>query len=82
MTAQSRGLAIILAITLNHANRYVRAGGTLLVAVGLSFIVLSIYLADTDGTFAAPAARTFRPTLLNAQAGTAVVAIVTRRSMA
>ncbi len=47
MIAQTPGLAIVLAITLNHANRFVRAGGTLLVAIGLAFIVLSIYPADT-----------------------------------
>jgi cytochrome b561 len=76
VTAQYLGLAIILAITLNHANRFVRAGGTLLVAVGLAFIVLSIYLADTDGTFAAVAAGNIRPSLLNAQALLALAAIV------
>ncbi len=76
MTAQYLGLAIILAITLNHANRFVRAGGTLLVAIGLAFIVLSIYLADTDGTFAALPAGSYRPKLLNAQAVAALAAIM------
>ncbi len=76
MTAQYLGLAIILAITLNHANRFVRAAGTLLVAIGLAFIVLSIYLADTDGTFAALPKGNFRPVLLNAQGAVALVAIV------
>jgi cytochrome b561 len=76
VTAQYLGLAIILAITLNHANRFVRAGGTLLAAIGLSFIVLSIYLADTDGTFAALPAGNFRPALLNAQGVAALAAIV------
>jgi cytochrome b561 len=76
VTAQYLGLAIILAFTLNHANRFVRAAGTLLVAIGLAFIVLSIYLADTDGTFAAVPAGNLRPALLNAQAVVAVAAIV------
>ncbi len=53
MTAQYLVLAVALAFTLNHANRLVRAGGTLLAAIGLAFIVLSIILADLDGTFAA-----------------------------
>jgi hypothetical protein len=53
MTAQYLILAVVLAFTLNHANPFVRAGGTLLAAVGLAFIVLSIVLADLDGTFAA-----------------------------
>jgi cytochrome b561 len=76
VTAQYLGLAIILAITLNHPNRFVRAGGTLLVAIGLAFIVLSIYLADTDGTFAALPAGSVRPELLNGQAVVALAAIV------
>jgi cytochrome b561 len=76
LTAQYLVLAILLAGTLNHANRYVRAAGTLLVAIGLAFIVLSIYLADTDGTFAALAAGNFRPELLNVQAIVALAAII------
>ena len=76
MVVQYLVLAIVLAATLNHGNRFVRASGTLLVAIGLAFIVLSIYLADTDGTFAALASNSFRPKLLNAQAVAALVAIV------
>jgi cytochrome b561 len=76
VTAQYLVLAIVLALTLNHRNRFVRAAGTLLVAIGLAFIVLSIYLADTDGTFAAASAGSFRPKLLNAQAAVALLAIV------
>jgi cytochrome b561 len=75
MIAQYLVLAIVLAVTLNHGNRFVRAGGTLLAAIELAFIVLSIYLADTDGTFAAVPAANFRPILLNAQAVTALAAI-------
>jgi cytochrome b561 len=74
--AQYLVLAIVLAVTLNHHNRFVRAAGSLLVAIGLAFIVLSVYLADTDGTFAALPAGALRPKLLNLQAGTALIAIV------
>lgn len=76
MTAQYLMLAIALAVTLNHRNRFVRASGSLLAAIGLAFIVLSVYLADTDGTFAAIPAGNVRPTLLNGQAAAALVAIV------
>jgi len=37
--------AIVLAISLSHRNRFVRAAGTLLAAGGLLMIVLSIALA-------------------------------------
>ncbi len=78
MTAQYLILAVVLAFTLNHANPFVRAGGTLLAAVGLAFIVLSIVLADLDGTFAAlPAGMgATRPLLLNAQAVIASAAVL------
>jgi cytochrome b561 len=76
MTAQYLVLAIVLAVTLNHRNRFVRAAGTLLAAIGLSFIVLSVYLADTDGTFAAAPAADWRPLLLNAQGVVALAAII------
>jgi len=78
MTAQYLILAVALAFTLNHANPFVRAGGTLLAAVGLSFIVLSIVLADLDGTFAAlpPEVGAARPLLLNAQAVIASAAVL------
>jgi cytochrome b561 len=75
MTAQYLLLALVLAVTLNHPNRFFRAAGTLLVAIGLAFIVLSIYLADTDGTFAAAPSGNFRPALLNAQGLLALLAI-------
>jgi cytochrome b561 len=76
MTAQYLVLALLLAVTLNHRNRFVRAAGTFLVAIALAFIVLSIYLADTDGTFAALPAGNYRPIVLNAQAGIALLTIV------
>jgi cytochrome b561 len=76
MTAQYLGLAIVLAVTLNHRNCFVRAAGTLLVAIGLAFIVLSVYLADVDGTFEALPAGSVRPKLLNLEAAAALIAIV------
>jgi cytochrome b561 len=74
--AQYLVLAVLLSVTLSHANRFVRSFGTLVAAIGLAFIVLSIYLADTDGTFAAVRAGNMRPLLLNAQAVVALIAIV------
>lgn len=53
MIAQYLVLAIILAVTLNHRDRAVRAIGTLIAALGLTMMVASIVLADFDGTFAA-----------------------------
>ena len=46
-------LALALALSLNAANRFVRAGGTLLAAAALSLLVVSIVVADFDGTFRA-----------------------------
>lgn len=78
MIAQYLFLAVTLAITLNHANRFVRAFGTLLSAIALAFIIISIVLADTDGTFAALPLGFMdaRPMLLNAQAILASIATV------
>jgi hypothetical protein len=76
MTAQYLVLAIKLAVTLNHANRFVRAAGTALAAISLAFIVLSIALADIDGTFAVLPADNFRPALLNLLAALAIAAIL------
>jgi cytochrome b561 len=76
MIAQYLLIALVLAVTLNHANRFLRAAGTLLAAVGLGFIVLSIYLADTDGTFAKGRPGDWRPMVLNAQGALALAAIV------
>jgi cytochrome b561 len=70
-------LAAALAFTLNHANGVVRAAGTLTAAIGLLMIVVSIVLADVDGTFAAFAARSTAstPLILNIQAALAALAI-------
>jgi cytochrome b561 len=74
-------LAVVLAVTWNAQNRWLRAAGTLLAASGLVMIVLSIILADLDGTFAAmpagasPLSR-WTPAVLNVQAAVATVAIV------
>ena len=46
-------LALALALSLNAANRFVRAVGTLLAALALVMLVVSIVMADFDGTFAA-----------------------------
>jgi cytochrome b561 len=74
-------LAIVLAVTLNAQNRWLRAVGTALVAIGLAMIVLSIILADLDGTFTAiPASASLIngsiPAILNIQAALAIAAIV------
>lgn len=66
-------LALVLAVTLNSANRWVRMAGTVLVALGLVMMILSIGLADFDGTFAnVPASATLidriTPAILNVQA--------------
>jgi cytochrome b561 len=78
MTGQYLVLAVLLAVTLNHANRFIRAGGTLLAAIGLMFIVASIVLADTDGTFAALpwGLMDVRPIVLNGQAILACLAVL------
>ena len=72
-------LALSIAFSLSHANRGVRAMGTLLVALCLTMIVASIVLANFDGTFTRFAVETaglehFKPLMLNI--GAAVGAIV------
>jgi hypothetical protein len=72
-------LALALALSLNATNRFVRAGGTLLAAVALVMLVVSIVMADFDGTFAAmppPSSPldTFKPLILNIQAIVATAA--------
>lgn len=74
-------LAIVLAITLNAHARWLRVFGTLIAALGLFMMVLSIVLADLDGTFGAvPANGTLihriTPAILNVQAVIAVIAIM------
>jgi cytochrome b561 len=86
MTAQYLAIALVLAVSLNHAHRFVRAAGTALAALSLAFIVLSIVLADLDGTFAVLPADNLRPLLLNVLAAVATAAILfllwaTRRQM-
>jgi len=72
-------LAIAMAFSLNHRNRFVRASGTLLAAACLLMIVLSIALAHLDGSFAAlrskdGGADILRPLILSGQALIALVA--------
>ena len=79
MTAAYCLLALAIAFSLSHANRGVRAMGTLLVALSLTMIVTSIVLANFDGTFTRFAVETaglehFKPLMLNI--GAAIAAIV------
>jgi cytochrome b561 len=74
-------LAIVLAVSMNAQSRWMRAAGTLLIALGLAMIVVSIILADLDGTFTAiPASASLInrsiPAILNLQAAVATAAIV------
>ena len=70
---------VALALSLNAANRFVRVGGTLLAAVALVMLVVSIVMANFDGTFTAmPLASSpltpFKPLILNIQAIVATAA--------
>jgi cytochrome b561 len=72
-------LAVVLAVTLNAGNRWLRAGGTLLAASALVMMLASILLADFDGTFArrpppANALAALTPAVLNLQGAIAGVA--------
>lgn len=74
-------LAFALAFSLNAANRFVRASGTFLAALALVMLVVSIVMADFDGTFRdmAPASSPlgpFKPLILNIQAAVAAAAAV------
>lgn len=74
-------LAVVLAVTLNAGNRWLRAGGTLLAAASLAMMLASILLADFDGTFARRPAPTtalaaLTPAVLNLQGAIAGVAAV------
>lgn len=73
------GLALVLAFSLNSTNRFVRAGATFIAALALCMIVLSILLADFDGSFSGKPSATasidpFKPLILNIQAAIATVA--------
>ncbi len=88
MTAQYLIVAVLLAVTLHLANRFVRAGGNPLAAIGLGFIVLSILLADAHGTFASlpDGLMNQRSIVLNAQGAIGTLAALvllcaTRRQM-
>jgi cytochrome b561 len=64
-------LAIFLAVTLNAANRFVRAIGTLIAALSVASMVSSIVLADFNGTFSMPSKAPLldwvKPAILNVQ---------------
>jgi cytochrome b561 len=73
-------LTLVLTITLNHPNRFVRAMGALIAAISLFMIVISIVLANIDGTFAASSASAstsivYNLLTLNVQAVAASIAI-------
>ena len=73
-------LALVLAFTLNHPNRFLRAMGALTAAIGLFMIAISIVLAEFDGTFAAFSAGAsgldvHKPLILGVQALAASIAI-------
>ncbi|MFY9657755.1 MAG: cytochrome b [Methylocystis sp.] len=73
-------LALVLAFALNYPNRFLRAMGALIAALGLFMITISIVLAEVDGTFAAFSAGAFglevyKPLILGAQAVAASIAI-------
>jgi cytochrome b561 len=81
MAASYLVLAIVLAFALNHSNGLIRAAGTLIAALGLAMIVVSIILADFDGTFSALPPRsdrldTLNPLILNIQAVAGAIATV------
>jgi len=73
-------LAAVLALTLNARSRWLRVAGTMTVALSLVMIIVSIVLADFDGTFAAipigaSEIRKMTPTILNLQALAAAGAV-------
>jgi cytochrome b561 len=74
------GLSFVLAVTLNASNRFLRALGTLLCAIGLGMMIWSIHLANGDGTFAkipatASLSDRIAPVVLNIQALIGLAAI-------
>ncbi len=74
-------LAIVLAVTLNAQNRWLHATATAVVALCLVMIIVSIVLANLDGTFSAipptaPINDRLVPATLNVQAALAGIAVV------
>jgi cytochrome b561 len=74
-------LAIVLAIAINVQNGWLRAAGTVFIALCLVMIIVSILLADFDGTFvaipaSAPLIDRLTPAILNSQAALAAVATI------
>ena len=67
-------LCILLAITLNASNRWIRAVGTLIAAAAVFMISISIGLANVDGTFARGGSNWSNPILLDLQAALGLVA--------
>lgn len=72
-------VAVMLTVMLNAKARWLRASGTLIAALCLAMIALSIVLAHLDGTFAAiqtdaPLIRRWTPAILSIQGGMASAA--------
>jgi len=78
MTGFYLALAAALAVSLTAAGRVWRSGGTLLAAMALAMLVLSIVLGNLDGTFAAilPGPSGWRVAVLNGQAAVGAMAVV------
>ena len=72
------GLCILLAVTLNASNRWMRGAGTLIAAAALFMISISIILANFDGTFAGAkvlnALDRSKPLVLDVQAAVGLLA--------
>lgn len=75
MTSLYLGLALTLALTLNARFGIIRAAGTLVAITAMAFMAWSIWLANSDGTFAAAPAGSRIPLLLNIEAGLLVIGI-------
>jgi len=80
MAASYLALAVLLAVTLNHASRAMRVAGTLVAASALALMVVSTVVADFDGTFVRlppglSAVERLTPAVLNVQASVAAALI-------
>lgn len=76
MTSFYLALAFTIAVTVNARPPIVRALGSLLAAIAIGFLVWSIVLANTDGTFARVPAGDKTPLLLNIEGGLLTIAAV------
>ena len=74
MAALYIGLCILIAITLNAANRWIRVAGTSIAGASVFMISISILLANFDGTFACGTLDRTKPIVLDLQAAGGLVA--------